>query len=83
MLSIGDIQTTADHKLELSLKITKVDAKKLGITKENGVFSLNDSVSVISGQIVIYQDQIKGSTLPVLPTFVEYTLSVNFGVCIS
>ena len=24
---------------------------------------------------------IKGSALPVLPNFVEYTLSVNFGVC--
>lgn len=81
VLDIGDTQTTSDHKLELSLYITKVDAKKIGITNENGTFFLNDSISVISGQIVIYQDQIKGSALPVLPTFVEYTLSVNFGVC--
>jgi hypothetical protein len=82
MLDIGDIQTTTEHNLELNLHITKVDAKKIGITKEKGVYYLNDSVSVISGQIVVYQDQIKGSTLPVLPTYVDYTLSADISPCI-
>ena len=81
MLNIGDTQTTTDHRLELNLHITGIDAKKTGVTLENGFFNIDDSVYVKSGQLVIYSDQVKDPTHPFLPNEVDYTLSANIGSC--
>lgn len=81
MLNIGDTQTTTDHRLELNLHITGIDAKKTGVTLENGFFNIDDSVYVKSGQLVIYSDQVKDPTHPFLPNEVGYTLSANIGSC--
>ena len=81
MLNIGDTQTTTDHRLELNLHITGIDAKKTGVTLENGFFNIDDSVYVKSGQLVIYSDQVKDPAHPFLPNEVDYTLSANIGSC--
>lgn len=81
MLNIGDTQTTTDHRLELNLHITGIDANKTGVTLENGFFNIDDSVYVKSGQLVIYSDQVKDPTHPFLPNEVGYTLSANIGSC--
>lgn len=81
MLNIGDTQTTTDHRLELNLHITGIDANKTGVTLENGFFNIDDSVYVKSGQLVIYSDQVKDPTHPFLPNEVDYTLSANIGSC--
>ena len=81
ILNIGDTQTTTDHRLELNLHITGIDAKKTGVTLENGFFNLDDSVYVKSGQLVIYSDQVKDPAHPFLPNEVDYTLSANIGSC--
>ena len=81
MLNIGDTQTTTDHRLELNLHITGIDAKKTGVTLENGFFNIDDSVYVKSGQLVIYSDQVKDPAYPFLPNEVGYTLSANIGSC--
>ena len=81
MLNIGDTQTTTDHRLELNLHITGIDANKTGVTLENGFFNIDDSVYVKSGQLVIYSDQVKDPAHPFLPNEVDYTLSANIGSC--
>ena len=76
MLNIGDTQTTTDHRLELNLHITGIDANKTGVTLENGFFNIDDSVYVKSGQLVIYSDQVKDPAHPFLPTgIIKYDIT--------
>ena len=81
VLNIGDTQTTTSHKIELRFHITGIDVHKSGTTLENGFFNISDSIYVKSGQLIIYSNQVKGSTTPILPNEVEYILTADIGAC--
>ena len=81
IISIGDTQTTTDHKYDLTINITAIDAAKAGIEFSNGNFNFSSTANVIEGsRLALYLDQVKsGISIASIPTTAGYDLSATIG----
>jgi len=81
LLTIGDTQTTTDHKFEIGLHITGIDREQAGVIFENSYFSIDKEVYVKSGELALYADQIKPGIIALPTEEINYTLSADIGAC--
>lgn len=80
IITIGDAQTTLEHKYDLTINITAIDAEKAGIQFSNGNFNFSSTANVVSGRLALYLDQVKtGISIADIPTTAGYNLTATIG----